>query len=111
MPVGSYGNFDLLIDRGPNGYRARVIRSLAGEATVEFTLPFTDDELVDFLGRSFGRGRHLGVRPGGGPKASVSRSRCSIVATLAIANLSTAVCMFSWPLDHLPVRGRRASKD
>ena len=66
MPVGSYGNFDLLIDRGPNGYRARVIRSLAGEATVEFTLPFTDDELVDFLGRSFGRGRHLGARPDGG---------------------------------------------
>ena len=61
MPVGSYGNFDLLIDRGPNGYRARVIRSLAGEAAVEFTLPFTADELVDFLWRSFGRGRHLGA--------------------------------------------------
>jgi formylglycine-generating enzyme required for sulfatase activity len=65
MPVGSYGNFDLLIDRGPNGYRARVIRSLAGESAVEFTLPFTDDELADFLWRSFGRGRHLGAQPDG----------------------------------------------
>jgi hypothetical protein len=70
MPVGSYDNFDLLIDRGPNGYRARVIRSLAGESAVEFTLPFTDDELANFLWRSFGRGRHLGARPDGEAEAA-----------------------------------------
>lgn len=31
-------NFDLLIDRGPAGYQARVLRSLAGDAAVDFTL-------------------------------------------------------------------------
>ena len=75
MPVGSYDNFDLLIDRGPNGYRARVIRSLAGESAVEFNLPFTDDELADFLRRSFGRGRHLGARSDGENAAPVLDAR------------------------------------
>ena len=46
MPVLTYANFDLLIDRSPAGYRARVIHSPAGEAVVEFALPFTEDELT-----------------------------------------------------------------
>ena len=39
----TYANFDLLIDRGPAGYRSRVLHSLAGEAIAEFSLPFTPD--------------------------------------------------------------------
>jgi formylglycine-generating enzyme required for sulfatase activity len=75
MPLGSYANFDLLIDQAPNGYRARVIRSLTGETAVEFTLPFTDDELADFFWRSFGRGRHLGAKPDGEGAAPVLDAR------------------------------------
>jgi hypothetical protein len=65
MPVGSYDNFDLLIDRSPAGYRARVIHSPAGEAVVEFALPFSEDELTDFLWRSFGLSRQVGALPEG----------------------------------------------
>ena len=70
MPVLTYANFDLLIDRSPAGYRARVIHAPAGEAVVEFALPFSEDELTDFLWRSFGRSRQLGALPeesGGAP--------------------------------------------
>ncbi len=49
----SYLNFDLLIDRGPTGYRARVIASPAGEAMTDFALPFGGDELASFLERYF----------------------------------------------------------
>ncbi len=44
----SYRNFDLLIERRATGYRARVQDSPAGEAVVDFTLPFTADELRTF---------------------------------------------------------------
>ena len=47
----SYQDFDLLIEPGPAGsYRARVLRSPAGEcAPVQFTLPFSDLELENFV--------------------------------------------------------------
>lgn len=62
MP-SDYLNFDLLIEHGPSSvdYRARVIRSPAGEASADFTLPFTEGELSDFLGSTVGRTRHYGV--------------------------------------------------
>src|SRR5580700_5922809 len=43
----SYQDFDLLIEPGPPGsYRARMLRSPAGEcALVQFTLPFSEPEL------------------------------------------------------------------
>ena len=63
MSSPTYANFDLLIDRSPTGYRARVIRSLAGEASTDFTLPFTEEELADFLWRTASGTRHLGVAP------------------------------------------------
>jgi DNA-binding beta-propeller fold protein YncE len=47
----SYQDFDLLIEPGPAGsYRARVLRSPAGEcAPVQFTLPFSDLELENLV--------------------------------------------------------------
>jgi hypothetical protein len=41
----SYLNFDLLIERAGEGYRARVLESPAGQATVAFRLPFPREEL------------------------------------------------------------------
>ena len=54
----SYQDFDLLIEPGPAGsYRARVLRSPAGEcAPVQFTLPFSELELENFV-LKVGRGR------------------------------------------------------
>ena len=47
----SYQDFDLLIEPGPGGsYRARVLRSPAGECPpVQFTLPFSELELENFV--------------------------------------------------------------
>ena len=62
-----YEDFDLLIDRsGPDGYRARVLRSPVGEcAAVEFVLPFPPLEVENFLLRlgHGGRGKRGGGRP------------------------------------------------
>ena len=64
VSIPTYADFDLLIDRSPAGYRARVLRSPAGEASVEFALPFTADELANFLGRTAGGGHVLGAISG-----------------------------------------------
>ena len=47
----TYQDFDLLIEPdAPGGYRARVLRSPAGETTpVQFTLPFSELELENFV--------------------------------------------------------------
>lgn len=50
----SFLNFDLMFQRTANGYRAQVLGSPAGQASIEFTLPFTDLEIENFLLR-FGR--------------------------------------------------------
>lgn len=50
----TYENFDLLIDSGPSGFRARVLRSLAGDATTPFELPFDNDELTAFFEQTLG---------------------------------------------------------
>ncbi len=44
MTAPTFANFDLLIERGAQGYRARVIRSLAGEATGQFAWPFSESD-------------------------------------------------------------------
>ena len=44
-----YRDFDLLIERSGQGYRAQVLESPAGQATAEFALPFSDLELENVL--------------------------------------------------------------
>jgi tetratricopeptide (TPR) repeat protein len=44
-----YLDFDLLIERSEGGYRASVLRSPAGEASVDFRLPFSDLELENLI--------------------------------------------------------------
>jgi Flp pilus assembly protein TadD len=61
----TYQDFDLLIEPGAQGsYRARVLRSPAGEsAPVQFTLPFSLLELENFL-LKVGQGRRRTRGPG-----------------------------------------------
>ena len=44
-----YRDFDLLIERSGQGYRAQVLESPAGQATADFNLPFSDLELENVL--------------------------------------------------------------
>lgn len=53
----TFQDFDLLIERAGDGYRARVFDSPAGQATVDFKLPFTDQDL-EILMLRVGRARH-----------------------------------------------------
>jgi tetratricopeptide (TPR) repeat protein len=48
----SYLDFDLLIERSAKKYRARVLNSPAGQAAIDFRLPFSDPELDKFLSGS-----------------------------------------------------------
>jgi hypothetical protein len=45
----TYQNFDLLFERSGGHYRVRLLHSPAGQATDNFTLPFSDSELEDFF--------------------------------------------------------------
>ena len=45
----NYKDFDLLLERAPKGFRAQVLTSPAGQASVEFQLPFSDVELENCL--------------------------------------------------------------
>ena len=65
----TYENFDLLVEAGPEGrYRARVLRSPAGEsASVQFAAPFLPVELENFVLRMM-RPRH-GTRGPGRPES------------------------------------------
>ena len=66
----TYEDFDLLIEPGPPGsYRARVLRSPAGEsAPVQFTLPFSPVELENFVLKVGQRRRR--TRGGGRPESA-----------------------------------------
>jgi hypothetical protein len=57
-----YRDFDLLIERAGKNYRSQVLNSPAGQASAEFTLPFSDLELENYLlrlGRPARRVRRL----------------------------------------------------
>ncbi|MGB0388658.1 MAG: CHAT domain-containing protein [Ardenticatenaceae bacterium] len=54
-----YLDFELLVERWEKGYRARVTDSPAGWASVEFTLPFSDLELENFVLRIAAAGRNV----------------------------------------------------
>lgn len=49
MAAFAYLDFDLLLERVASGYRARVLRSPAGETVGEFRLPLSNLELENFL--------------------------------------------------------------
>lgn len=51
-----FRDFDLLIERRGSGYHGRVINSPAGQASVDFSLPFTDQE-IELLMLRVGRTR------------------------------------------------------
>ena len=73
MPQHTYVDFDLLIERGDEGYRGRVLNSPVGETRpVPVTLPFSDLELENFLLR-VGRPRRQTTRGEGTPEAAAVR--------------------------------------
>lgn len=51
MAILRYQNFDLLLERAGDGFRARVLDSPAGRPSGTFTLPFTEQELTDLVAR------------------------------------------------------------
>ena len=61
MPPGNYKTFELLIDQGQDRLEARVIRSPAGDARGDFTLPFSEDVLASFLWQTAGVTRAFGA--------------------------------------------------
>ena len=64
-----YRDFDLLIDRAGDAYRAQVLNSPAGQGKVEFRLPFSDLELENWLLRL------------GRPRATVRRLESTEMST------------------------------
>lgn len=60
----NYQNFDLLLERTTDGYRARVIASPAGQAgPVDFLLPFSPEELRSFYWIAGQSRRSFRLRP------------------------------------------------
>jgi hypothetical protein len=68
----SYLDFDLLIIRTERGYRAQVLSSPEGEATADFSLPFSELELENFVLR-IGRPRR-GTRRIDSPEMEVAKN-------------------------------------
>ncbi|OIO88093.1 MAG: hypothetical protein AUK03_16890 [Anaerolineae bacterium CG2_30_64_16] len=68
----NYLDFDLLVERAAEGYRARVVDSPAGQASATFSLPFSDLELENLLLR-IGRPRR-GLRRVDSPEVQAARS-------------------------------------
>src|SRR5262245_34125727 len=67
-----YLDFDLGMERSGDAYLARVLNSPAGEATSEFTLPFTDVELENLILR-MGRTTR-GIRGRRSPEGDVAKA-------------------------------------
>ena len=59
MPDITYVDFDLLILPQPSGFQARVLNSPAGEASVDFQQPFSEQELEVFQAGIARGSRHL----------------------------------------------------
>jgi len=49
MPENSYYNFDIIIERSANKYKARVIDSPIGTASAEFDIPLSDLQLENYI--------------------------------------------------------------
>jgi hypothetical protein len=57
----NYLDFDLLIERAGDKYKARVLNSPAGQAATEFSLPFSEEGLENFV-LKIGRPRRVSRR-------------------------------------------------
>ena len=68
----SYMDFDLQIQQERDGYRATVLTSPAGQASVDFQMPFSDLELENFFLR-VGRTRR-GTRSVGSPEMRAAQT-------------------------------------
>lgn len=67
MPDFRYLNFDLVVARSEQGYRARVLNAPEGPVESTFQLPFSDVEIENFLlkaGQTRRRVRRMGDSPG-----------------------------------------------
>ena len=62
MPVLTYLDFDLLIERAGDRYRARVLSSPGGNASRTFDLPFSREQLQIFVLTATGLGKRRKVR-------------------------------------------------
>ncbi|MCX6050443.1 MAG: CHAT domain-containing protein [Chloroflexi bacterium] len=62
MPLQNYANFDLQIERISTTYRARVLASPAGQATTEFTLPFSAAEQAAVIAANWSTSAARGIR-------------------------------------------------
>ena len=72
MTITDYRNFDLLITRAGDRYRAFVLESPAGEASVVFDLPFAAEEFICFSDLMRGMYRHVGAAEESSPAASLA---------------------------------------
>ena len=73
MDSFTYLNFDLLIQREATGYRAYVIDSPAGQASVNFVIPFSEEKLENYL-LKIGRPRRGGTRSFNSPEVEAAKS-------------------------------------
>lgn len=72
MAAMNYLDFDLLIERLGELYKARVLNSPAGQATVDFNIPFNELEIENFL-LKIGRPRR-GVRRTDSPEMEAAKT-------------------------------------
>jgi Tol biopolymer transport system component len=71
MDEMNYLNFDIHIDRSDQGYRVKIVNSPAGQADAEFSMPFSELEVENFILR-VGRTRK-GVRRLESPEMEAAR--------------------------------------
>ena len=62
MAAFPYLDFDLLVERTGDRYRARVLSSPGGEASTDFTLPFSSEQLQIFVLKAISLGSRRRVR-------------------------------------------------
>ena len=78
-----YENFDLFIGYGPAGhYRAKVQYSPAGNDSIDFVLPFSEEEVANILWDGMGASRNYGNQEEVGEKVDVEALGRSLYAAV-----------------------------
>ena len=80
----AYENFDLFIGYGPQEgiYRAKVQRSPAGNANIDFVLPFSQEEVANILWEGMGASRNYGSQQASGERPDVEALGRSLFAAV-----------------------------